>query len=243
MRSTAAFVAKGIPDLARQAASTAVGAVVGTEQAASTFSKVTDQLQTMTPAQLQQFRADLHQGKEQISKDFPAFAPLIRGSAALGNDILGAAATGAEMIKSGITGEAQMSEAAKSMTLRERGAFFASATAQAASSGADTFNSYMAANGNHLAHVVEQAGIQRYGLTPAQAKVFSSDYAWTSGYAQDAKAQIRQQYANDGTDGKFGDAMIDRLSTAGRYGDNAGSYVIPVQQINAADRANRDAGE
>lgn len=107
--------------LARRAEQVGGAAVAGGQATASDFSNAMDQLRTMTPEQRDQFIEATQRGDDYISEEYGFGGEMAVAAAKLGRNVIGAAASGYNAAKEWLTGESDLSEAAKGMSLEQRG--------------------------------------------------------------------------------------------------------------------------
>ncbi|NMU82730.1 hypothetical protein HKB16_07520, partial [Vibrio parahaemolyticus] len=85
-----------------------------------------------------------------ISEEYGFGGEMAVAAAKLGRNVIGAAASGYNAAKEWLTGEADLSEAAKGMSLEQRGAFYAAAAASAAEAGGSAAANFMEQYGDEF---------------------------------------------------------------------------------------------
>ncbi|EPE9089016.1 hypothetical protein ACSN4U_004671, partial [Salmonella enterica subsp. enterica serovar Cerro] len=193
------------------------------------FANSMNQLARMTPEQRDQFIADAHKGDQYIKDQYGLPGFLATGAANLGRDIIGAGVSGFYAAKEWLTGKSDLSEAAKGMSVRERGMFFAAALASASEAGAEHAEAFVQQYGDEFRNLAMQTAIQEHGLhSDAGAQLFASSILGASdGKEQEYRAQLRREMGDDALANKTAD-IIESAAGAGR--EQAGGYLAPVSR-------------
>lgn len=193
------------------------------------FANSMNQLARMTPEQRDQFIADAHKGDQYIKDQYGLPGFLATGAANLGRDIIGAGVSGFYTAKEWLTGKSDLSEAAKGMSVRERGMFFAAALASASEAGAEHAEAFVQQYGDEFRNLAMQTAIQEHGLhSDAGARLFASSILGASdGKEQEYRAQLRREMGDDALANKTAD-IIESAAGAGR--EQAGGYLAPVSR-------------
>ncbi|MEK9497170.1 conjugal transfer protein TraG N-terminal domain-containing protein [Photorhabdus sp. P32] len=230
------------------------GAVVsGGAAGADVFSKAMDQMRTMTPEQRDQFIAATKRGDEYIKKEFGWAGDAMVGVAKLGRNIMGAAASGYDAAKEWLTGKSNLSEAAKGMSIEEKGAFYAAAFTSAAEAGGEAAQQFMRQYGAEFKETMQNIAQNRYGLTPAQAAVYAESYDTNQTRMNNAVHNLKMEYAEQNPDGstmtdangqpvlsqknaKFTDELVNILQNSTDAGDRSGSYLTNIRGYNIANQ-------
>lgn len=193
------------------------------------FANSMNQLARMTPEQRDQFIADAHKGDQYIKDQYGLPGFLATGAANLGRDVIGAGVSGFYAAKEWLTGKSDLSEAAKGMSVRERGMFFAAALASATEAGAEHAQAFVQQYGDEFRNLAMQTAIQEHGLhSEAGARLFASSILGASdGKEQEYRAQLRREMGDDALANKTAD-IIESAAGAGR--EQAGGYLAPVSR-------------
>ncbi|MBB1466060.1 conjugal transfer protein TraG N-terminal domain-containing protein [Vibrio sp. SG41-7] len=239
--------------LARRAEQVGGAAVAGGQATASDFSNAMDQLRTMTPEQRDQFIEATQRGDDYISEEYGFGGEMAVAAAKLGRNVIGAAASGYNAAKEWLTGESDLSEAAKGMSLEQRGAFYAAATASAAEAGGSAAANFMEQYGDEFKQTMAELGTSRYGLTNEQAAVYAESFDTNQDRMSQAVNNLKMQYAETDANGsvmmnedgspvlsqqnqEFTDQLVNVLQNAGDAGDRSGSYLTAVRGYNIANQ-------
>lgn len=240
-------------DYISRKAEQAGGALVAGSQAGSqVFSGAMDQLRTMTPEQREQFVAATQQGDQALKEQFGWAGDALVGSATLGRNVMGAAATGYNSAKEWLTGNSDLSEAAKGMNLEERGAFYAAALSSASEAGGGAAMQFMKEYGSEFKETMQAIAQNRYGLTPGQAAVYAESYDTDDNRMNQAIQSLKMEHAERNSDGspmmeggkpvlserneQFTDKLVNVLQNSTDAGDRSGSYLTAVRGYNIANQ-------
>lgn len=226
--------------------------IAGGQAGADAFSKAMDQMRTMTPEQRDQFIAATQRGDQAVKDEFGWAGDAMVGMAKLGRNVMGAAASGYDAAKEWLTGKSDLSEAAKGMSIEERGAFYAAALASASEAGGGAAQQFMNQYGDEFKETMRSIAQSRYGLTPAQSAVYAESFDTNEGRMNQAVQNLKMEYAErnpDGTpmmqDGKpvlsqqneeFTDKLVNVLQNSTGAGDRSGSYLTAVRGYNVANQ-------
>lgn len=204
----------------------------------SDFANSMNKLAQMTPEQRDQFIADAHRGDEYIKKQYGLPGFLATGAANLGRDIIGAGVSGYYAAKEWLTGKSDLSDAAKDMSVRERGMFFAAAFASAAEVGAEHAQAFVQQYGDEFRNLAMQTAIQEHGLhSEAGARLFASSIL---GASDGKEGMYREQLRRDMGDDALADKTADIIkSAAGAGREQAGGYLAPVSRYFAVKQGGR----
>ncbi|EGQ9728113.1 conjugal transfer protein TraG [Vibrio cholerae] len=239
--------------LARRAEQVGGAAVAGGQATASDFSNAMDQLRTMTPEQREQFIEAMNRGDDAIAEEYGFGGEIAVAAAKLGRNVIGAAASGYNAAKEWLTGESDLSEAAKGMSLEQRGAFYAAAAASAAEAGGSAAANFMEQYGDEFKQTMAEIGTSRYGLTNEQAAVYAESFDTNQDRMSQAVNNLKMQYAETDANGsvmmnedgspvlsqqnqEFTDQLVNVLQNAGDAGDRSGSYLTAVRGYNIANQ-------
>lgn len=193
------------------------------------FGNSISQLAHMTPEQRDQLISDAHKGDEYIKEQYGVPGFLAAGAANLGRDTIGAGVSGFYAAKEWMTGKSDLSEAAKGMSVRERGMYFAGALASAAEAGSEQAQSFVQQYGDEFRNLAMQTAIQEHGLTSdAGARLFASSVLGASdGKEQEYRTQLSTEMGDKVLANKTAD-IIESAAGAGR--EQAGGYLVPVSR-------------
>lgn len=211
------------------------------------FKKGAEQIHNMTPEEAREFKTQMYRGDEAIREQYGPAGTVMVGGMQLGRNVGAALVDGARAAFGG----QPLSEVARGMTLEERGAFYAGAAAAASSVGGEAAEQFWAQNRDAFKEVLHETK-ESQGLTPAQAAVFAEGYSTDIGLLEQAKHDLKLDYAERRPDGTplteggkpvltpeneaLANSMIDGLLGASSAGDRAGSYLTPIQNYNLATR-------
>tara|TARA_X000001388_G_scaffold75224_1_gene69544 strand:- start:12897 stop:16337 length:3441 start_codon:yes stop_codon:yes gene_type:complete len=190
-------------------------------------------LATMTPEERDQFIADSNRGDQYIQDEYGVAGHIAVGAADLGRSIIGAGVSGYTAAKEWITGESDLSEAAKDMSLREKGMFFAAALASASEEGAEHAQRFVEQYGDEFRELAVQTAIHEHGLqSQAGAQLFASSLL---GESDGREAEYRQQLQSEfGGDAELANKAADIIeASAGAGREQAGGYLMPVTRYMA----------
>lgn len=226
--------------------------IAGGEAGGAAFTQVTDQMRTMTPEQRDEFIATTQRGDDALQEQYGWQGEALVGAAKLGRGIMGATATGYDAAKEWMTGNSDLSEAAKGMNLEQRGAFYASALTAATEAGVDTTQQFMQQYGNEYKETMQSIAQSHYGLSQNQAAVFGQSFSTDKGQMDQAVNNLKMEYAERNPDGspmiengvpvlsqqneEFTNQMVNVLQNASNAGDRAGSYLTPIRGYNITER-------
>lgn len=223
----------------------------GSRNSAHTFNHFMQQLSTLTPEQREQFITATKNGDRKLQQT--AGGKLASAAIKLGNNFIGAAATGYDQAQKWLSGKSELSEAAKTMTLEERGAYYSAAFTAAASAGVNETVRFMDEYGSEFKQTLAASAEQRYGLTPAQAAVYAESFDTNQDRMAAAVRNLKMEYTEIGPDGKalfnnqgdpiinsknekFTDQLINVLQNASTAGDRSGSYLTGISHYNIATK-------
>lgn len=205
--------------------------------------------QAMSPDEKQELKQGLalaEQGQDDMLFDqFGAAGLPIKGAQMLGNQIIGAVMDGADHFNGG----GNMREGAEGLSTQERGAYYASGMAEAASQGTEAYSSYMQEYGGEVKASMGQQAQDNHNLTANQAAVFTETYDSNPVSMNAAVQNLKGEYAmrdddnqpmknDDGTwklseqNEKFTDNMVERLQEAPGLGDQSASHLQPIGNYN-----------
>jgi conjugal transfer mating pair stabilization protein TraG len=231
-----------------------VGALVAGGQAGEkAFEGALDQLRTLTPEQRDQFVAATQRGDEALKAEHGWVGEIAIGAERLGRGILGAAATGMNAAQEWLTGQSDLSEAAKGMSLEERGAFYAAALGTAAEAGNGAAQQFMDQHGAEFKETMQTLAQSRYGLTEPQAAVYAESYDIDTDRMAQAVNNLKMEYAERDSDGnvmmdkegnpvlsernaQVTDKLVDILQNSTDAGDRSGSYLTAVRGYNIVNK-------
>lgn len=193
------------------------------------FGNSISQLAHMSPEQRDQLISDAHKGDEYIKEQYGVPGFLATGAANLGRDTIGAGVSGFYAAKEWMTGNSDLSEAAKGMSVRERGMYFAAALASAAEAGSEHAQSFVQQYGDEFRNLAMQTAIQEHGLTSdTGARLFASSVLGASdGKEQEYRTQLSTEMGDEVLANKTAD-IIESAAGAGR--EQAGGYLLPVSR-------------
>ncbi|EAX7165831.1 conjugal transfer protein TraG, partial [Salmonella enterica] len=174
------------------------------------------------------------------------------GMAKLGRNVMGAAASGYDAAKEWLTGKSDLSEAAKGMSIEERGAFYAAALSSAAEAGGGAAQQFMNQYGDEFKETMQSIAQSRYGLTESQAAVYAESFDTNEGRMNQAVQNLKMEYAERNPDGspmmqggqpvlsqqneEFTDKLVNVLQNSTEAGDRSGSYLTAVRGYNIANQ-------
>ncbi|MBW3762737.1 conjugal transfer protein TraG [Aeromonas veronii] len=226
--------------------------IAGGEAGGAAFNHIANQMRTMTPEQRDDFIATTQRGDNALKEQYGWQGEALVGAAQLGRGIMGAAATGYDAAQEWITGKSDLSEAAKGMSIEQRGAFFAAALSAATEAGVGTTQQFMKQYGDEYKETMQSIAQSHYGLNQKQAAVFGQSFSTDKGQMDQAVNNLKMDYAERNPDGspiiengkpvlspeneKFTDQMINVLQNASGAGDRAGSYLTPIRGYNISER-------
>lgn len=226
--------------------------IAGGEAGGAAFNQVADQMRTMTPEQRDEFIATTQSGDDALKEQYGWKGEALVGAAKLGRGIMGAAAMGYDAGRKWMTGDSNLSEAAKGMSIQERGAFYASALSAATEAGVGTTQQFMKQYGDEYKETMQSIAQSHYGLSQTQAAVFGQSFSTDQVQMDKAVNNLKMEYAERNPDGspmtengkpvlspeneKFTDQMVNVLQNASGAGDRAGSYLTPIRGYNISER-------
>lgn len=238
--------------MSRRAEQAGGALIAGGQAGADAFSQAMDQMRTMTPEQRDQFIAATQRGDQAVKEEFGWAGGALVGMAKLGRNVIGAAASGYSAAKEWLTGKSDLSEAAKGMSLEERGAFYAAALASATEAGGGAAQQFMNQYGDEFKETMQSIAQSRYGLTPAQAAVYAESYDTNEGRMNQAVQNLKMEYAERNADGtpimqggkpvlsqqnsEFTDKLVNVLQNSTDAGDRSGSYLTAIRGYNIANQ-------
>lgn len=205
------------------------GSGAAMDEFSNDFAGSMNQLARMTPEQRDQFIADAQKGDQYIKDQYGLPGFLATGAANLGRNIIGAGVSGFYAAKEWLSGKSDLSEAAKGMSVRERGMFFAAALASASEAGTEHAQAFVQQYGDEFRNLARQTAIEEHGLnSDAGARLFASSILGASdGKEQEYRAQLRSEMGDDALANKTAD-IIESAAGAGR--EQAGGYLAPVSR-------------
>lgn len=223
----------------------------GSRESSHTFNHAMEQLRTLTPEQREQFITATKNGDRKLQQT--AGGKLASAAIKLGNNFIGAAVTGYDQAQKWLSGKSDLSEAAKTMTLEERGAYYTAAFTAAASAGVKETVRFMDEYGSEFKQTLAASAEQRYGVTPAQAAVYAESFDTNQDRMAAAVRNLKMEYAEVGPDGKalfnnqgdpilnsknekFTDQLVNVLQNASTAGDRSGSYLTGISRYNIANK-------
>ena len=238
--------------LGRRAEQAGGALIAGSQAGAEVFSKAMDQMRTMTPEQRDQFIAATQRGDQAVKDEFGWAGDALVGMAKLGRNVMGAAASGYDTAKEWLTGKSDLSEAAKGMSIEERGAFYAAALASVSEAGGGAAQQFMNQYGDEFKETMQSIAQSRYGLTPAQSAVYAESFDTNEGNMNQAVQNLKMEYAERNPDGtpmmqegqpvlsqqneEFTDKLVNVLQNSTGAGDRSGSYLTAVRGYNVANQ-------
>lgn len=193
------------------------------------------QLAQMTPAQREQFITDANQGDQYIKDKYGVAGQMAVAAADLGRNVIGAGVSGYYAAKEWLTGKSDLSDAAKGLSTKERGMFFASALASASEAGSEQAQAFVQRYGDEFRQLAVQTAIHDHGLqSQAGAQLFAASLLGAS----DGKEQTyRQQLQQEMGDPALGNKAADIIESAAQAGkDQAGGYLAPVSRYFAVQQ-------
>lgn len=213
------------------------GAGAAMDSFSNDFAHSMSTLAKMTPEQRDKLIADTHQGDDYIKQQYGVPGFMATGAANLGRDIMGTGVAGYYAAKEWLTGEADLSEAAKGMSIREKGMFFASALASASEAGAGQAQAFVQQYGNEFRDIAAQTAMHEHGLhSDAGAKLFASSIM---GVSDGQEARYRTELQNELGDQALGNKAADMIEAAASAGrEQAGGYLSPVARYLAVKEGN-----
>ncbi|HHF8310725.1 TPA: conjugal transfer protein TraG N-terminal domain-containing protein, partial [Klebsiella pneumoniae] len=226
--------------------------IAGGQAGADAFSQAMDQMRTMTPEQRDQFVAATQRGDQAVKEEFGWAGGAMVGMAKLGRNVMGAAASGYSAAKEWLSGKSDLSEAAKGMSMEERGAFYAAALSSAAEAGGGAAQQFMNQYGDEFKETMQSIAQNRYGLTQGQAAVYAESFDTNEGRMNQAIQNLKMEYAERNPDGspmtqggqpvlsqqneEFADKLVNVLQNSTGAGDRSGSYLTAVRGYNIANQ-------
>ncbi len=149
--------------------------------------------------------------------------------------------------KEWLTGKSDLSEAAKGMSIEERGAFYAAALSSAAEAGGGAAQQFMNQYGDEFKETMQSIAQSRYGLTESQAAVYAESFDTNEGRMNQAVQNLKMEYAERNPDGspmmqggqpvlsqqneEFTDKLVNVLQNSTEAGDRSGSYLTAVRGV------------
>lgn len=197
------------------------------------FAGSMEHLAAMTPQERDQFIADSNRGDQYIQDEYGVAGHIATGAADLGRSIIGAGVSGYTAAKEWITGESDLSEAAKDMSIRERGMFFAAAFASASEEGAEHAQRFVEQYGDEFREMAAQTAVNEHGLqSEAGAQLFASSLLGASdGREAEYRQQLQSEFGGDADLANKAADIIEASAGAGR--EQAGGYLMPVSRYMA----------
>lgn len=209
--------------------------------------KAYDSLKSMTPEDVSNLREKVRNNDNSLFDSLGVAGTIVKGSQSVGNTLIGAAITGVDAYNKG----QDLSTAAKSMSIEERGAMYAAAISQATTvDGPQAAVQFMQKYGDDFKSTMEEIGRNKYNLTPQQAAVFAESFDTDSSAMKDKVLSLQSQYAEKDSSGKpiwdtegnqwlmtpenraLTQAMLDRIDLSTGAGDHVGSYLAPLAGYN-----------
>lgn len=223
----------------------------GDHESARVFNQSMEQLRNLSPEDRDQFVASLKQGNQKLLQSFGG--PLVSAIGKLGNTVIGAATTGYDQAQQWLTGKSDLSEAAKNMTLEERGAYYSSAFMAAATVGVKESARFMREYGAQFKQTLAETAQHRYGLTASQAAVYAESFDTDQGRMTAAIRNLKMEYAERDANGnirvdqqgnpllskeneQFTSQLVNVLQNSSNAGERVGNYLIPIRDYNIANK-------
>lgn len=223
----------------------------GDNESARVFNQSMEQLRTFSPEDRDQFVNSLKQSDQKRLQSFGG--PLISAIGKLGNTVIGAATAGYDQAQQWLTGKSDLSEAAKNMTLEERGAYYSSAFMAAASAGVKETVRFMQEYGTQFKQTLAETAQHRYGLTASQAAVYAESFDTDQDRMTHAVRNLKMEYAEKDANGKvifdrqgnpllskeneqFTNQLVNVLQNSADAGERAGSYLTPIRGYNIVNK-------
>ncbi len=205
------------------------GVAAAKEGFSENFGQAMSKLAQMTPEQRDQFIADSKMGDDYIKQEYGTGGFLAVGAANMGRDIVGVGVSGFEAGKEWLTGSSNLSDAAKGMTTREKGMYFASALASASEAGAGKAAEFVQQYSDEFRQIAMETAKNDYGLTsPAGAELFAASLI---GGDSSRNAELRDDLRMEVGDAALADKMASIIEhSAGAGKDHAGGYLAPVSR-------------
>ncbi|HAS3165684.1 TPA: conjugal transfer protein TraG [Vibrio cholerae] len=201
----------------------------------SNFAGSMHQLAQMTPVQREQFITDANQGDQYIKDKYGVAGQMAVAAADLGRNVIGAGVSGYYAAKEWLTGKSDLSEAAKGLSTKERGMFFASALASASEAGAEKAQAFVQQYGDEFRQLAVQTAMHDHGLqSQAGAQLFAASLLGASdGQEQTYRQQLQQEMGDPALGNRAAD-IIESAAQAGK--DQAGGYLAPVSRYFAVQQ-------
>lgn len=223
----------------------------GDHESARVFNQSMEQLRNLSPEDRDQFVASLKQGDQKHLQSFGG--PLVSAIGKLGNTVIGAATTGYDQAQQWLTGKSELSEAAKNMTLEERGAYYSSAFMAAATTGVKESARFMREYCTQFKQTLAETAQHRYGLTAPQAAVYAESFDTNQERMAHAVRNLKMEYAEKDANGNirldqqgnpflskenelFTNQLVNVLQNSSDAGERAGNYLIPIRDYNIANK-------
>ncbi|ELZ7233329.1 conjugal transfer protein TraG N-terminal domain-containing protein [Vibrio parahaemolyticus] len=208
------------------------GAGAAVDGFSDNFGSSMGRLASMTSEQRDQFIEDAKRGDEYVEQEWGVAGKALTGMAYLGRGIMGAGVSGYNAAKEWLTGESDLSEAAKGMSLQERGMFFASALAAASEHSVEAAEQFVEQYGDEFRSMATVAGAEA-GLNQTGAQLFAASL---TGDDQQV-ANLREQMRTEVGDTELADRMSDIIQTSADAGkDQAAGYLNPVARYMSVSR-------
>lgn len=199
---------------------------------ADNFGSSMERLANMTPEQRDQFIEDVKRGDEYVEQEWGAAGKALTDIASLGRGIMGAGVSGYSAAKEWLSGESDLSEAAKGMSLQERGMFFASALVSASEHGSEAAERFVEQYDEVFKNMATVAGSEA-GLNHTGAQLFAASL---TGDDQEITS-LREKMREDVADSELADRMSNIIETsAGAGKDQASGYLNPVARYMSVSR-------
>ncbi|NOI23860.1 conjugal transfer protein TraG N-terminal domain-containing protein [Vibrio mediterranei] len=196
------------------------------------FGSSMNRLASMTPEQRDQFVEDARRGDEYVEQEWGVAGKALTGIASFGRGIMGAGISGYDAAKEWLTGESDLSEAAKGMSIQERGMFFASALASASEHSVEAAEQFVEQYGEEFRNMATIAGAEA-GLNQTGAQLFAASL---TGDDQQV-ANLREQMRTEVGDSELADRMSNIIQTSADAGkDQAAGYLNPVARYMSVSR-------
>lgn len=237
--------------------SSSIGGALGNgmENAEKTFGESISNLGKMNDEQLKAFQSDMVNNRQENTEKYGSFiGGTINGFNSAYKSAVGAAVSGYQSAKEWISGEkSDLSEAAKNMTLEEKGAYYLGAYQAAFESGVDKASEFMNSYGANFKNTMKEMAKKRYKLSDNQAAIYAESFDTDPTKMKQAITSLKEEFAekdenknikrnengqpilSDYND-KLTDKMVSIISNSTRAGKQDGSYLQDIRNYNIVSK-------
>lgn len=208
-----------------------------------------ESLKSMSTEDVSKLRTAVANDDDRLFDSLGVAGTVFKGAENIKNSAIGAAITGIDTYNNG----QDFSDAAKGMSLVERGAMYSAVISHALTvDGPQGVEKFMENHGAEFKSTMEAIGRDKYNLTPQQAAVFAESYDTDSKAMGEKVSALQSQYAIKDNNGnptwdsnnnewamtpenrELAQAILNRIDLATGAGDQVGAYLAPLSGYNVA---------